>query len=198
MLRRLNAIRQNLRRRFLFTYIKDGQHGAEIGVWQGDFSKMVLSTRKLDTYYLIDPYAFMPEFPNRMYGGTVAKSQADMDAIFEGTKAKLAPLPGKQVWLRDLSEQAADQIQDGVLDFIYLDGNHYFEWVYKDLQLYIPKIRVGGHMILDDWLWRDDEGKTPVKLAAEKFARDMPGCMDLVEVKGGQAVYKVISNTQSP
>jgi len=194
MYRRLNAIRQNLRRRFLFNYIKPGHRGAEIGVWQGDFSKMVLSTCTLETYYLIDPYTFMPEFPNRMYGGTVAKSQADMDQIFEQTKAKLAPLPGQQIWLRDLSEGAANQIEDDSLDFVYLDGNHLYDWVYKDLRLYVPKIKPGGHMILDDWLWLDDNGGTAVKLAAEAFEGDHPNCLELVQIKGGQAVYKVLSN----
>ena len=56
---------------------------AEIGVWKGEFSRHVVDLTDPTEYYLIDPWAFQPDFPNRMFGGKVAKSQSDMDQIHD-------------------------------------------------------------------------------------------------------------------
>ena len=59
---------------------------AEIGVWKGTFSKHILKATKPKKLHLIDPWAFQSEFPERLYGGIAAKSQADMDLIYQSVK----------------------------------------------------------------------------------------------------------------
>jgi len=178
----------------LTQYMTTNSAGAEIGVWMGDFSEMVLSTGSIAKYYLIDPYEFMPQFPNRMYGGKVAQNQGDMDEIFERTQSRLAHLPGEKIFVRERSAEAASAVPDESLDFVYVDGNHYYDGVQADILSYLGKLKTGGFLIFDDWNWHDDEGKASVKQAACDFIAANPGCLQLVDLQAGQAVFLVTSN----
>jgi hypothetical protein len=42
------------------------------------------------------------------------------------------------------SQDVAHQFLDESLAFVYIDGNHYFEGVSQDIQLYWPKVMPGG------------------------------------------------------
>lgn len=60
-------------------------------------------------------------------------------------------------WLRvrvvqELSENAAKMIPDGSLDWIYIDANHDFESVTKDLEIWTPKVKEGGLVAGHDFL----------------------------------------------
>jgi predicted O-methyltransferase YrrM len=46
--------------------------------------------------------------------------------------------------LKMKSSDAVSQFEDGTIDFIYIDGNHQYDFVKKDLELYVPKIKSGG------------------------------------------------------
>jgi len=59
---------------------------AEIGVWKGNFSELIFAVTRPKMLHLIDPWEFQSEFPERMYGGSVAKCQQDMNLIYESVK----------------------------------------------------------------------------------------------------------------
>jgi hypothetical protein len=42
-----------------------------------------------------------------------------------------------------MSVDAAEDIPDN-LDFVYIDGNHKYEFVKQDIEAYYPKIKIGG------------------------------------------------------
>ena len=48
------------------------------------------------------------------------------------------------------SDDAANQYEDGTIDFLMVDGDHSYEAVKKDILNYLPKMRSGGLMVLDD------------------------------------------------
>eukprot|EP00747_Dinoflagellata_sp_TGD_P187809 gnl/TRDRNA2_/TRDRNA2_45859_c0_seq2.p1 gnl/TRDRNA2_/TRDRNA2_45859_c0~~gnl/TRDRNA2_/TRDRNA2_45859_c0_seq2.p1 ORF type:complete len:129 (+),score=24.57 gnl/TRDRNA2_/TRDRNA2_45859_c0_seq2:118-504(+) len=56
----------------------------------------------------------------------------------------LAPHAHRARIHRLTGELAAPLFEDGELDLIWVDGNHDYEFVVKDLRLYIPKLRSGG------------------------------------------------------
>lgn len=56
---------------------------AEIGVWKGEFSERIYKITEPKQLHLIDPWEFQSEFSDRMYGGSVAKNQSDMDSIYQ-------------------------------------------------------------------------------------------------------------------
>ena len=48
------------------------------------------------------------------------------------------------------SDESHTHIPDK-LDFIYIDGNHSYEGVKTDIELYYPKLRKGGLLMGDDY-----------------------------------------------
>ena len=182
------------RRSFLVKYIPRGGCVAEIGVWKGDFSKLLLGSSKISDYYLIDPYEFMPQYPARMYGGKIAKSQADMDEICMSVRKSLASCNANLHWIRKKSEEAAGDIKNNSLDFLYIDGNHYYDGVLGDIRAYLNKVKIGGFVVFDDWFWKDDKGRTSVAAAVCTFLSQCGGALQLVEVSQGQGVFLVVRN----
>jgi len=111
----------------------------EIGVAAADNSLSILKELTVDKLFLIDPYVPY-EFDGRTW---------DPSADYAGAVAKLAEYP-QVVWLRKTSESAVREFQneEGV-DFVYIDGNHSYASVKKDIELYYPLIKdnglIGGH-----------------------------------------------------
>ena len=180
---RSSLSRQSRDRSKLLAMMPKGAVCAEVGVWKGDFSERILRETEPTTLYLIDPWKFQDEFPERMYGGSVARSQQDMDAIFEGVKARLAGWNSVR-FVRDFSSNALRALEDASLDWIYIDGNHYYEYALEDLQLARAKIKPGGYIAGDDYLWGEKDG-FPIQRAVAEFAREH-GLEGAVTVEGTQ------------
>ena len=149
-------------RKRLLRLLPEDSVGAEIGVWKGDFSEQILEIARPKLLHLVDPWSFQPDFSDRMFGGTVAKSQADMDAIFEGTKARLADHANVQYW-RMTSDDFFEQFPEK-LDWVYIDGNHFYDWVKRDIENALKVVKPGGYVCGDDYYWHVD-GRYQVKEA---------------------------------
>ena len=107
---------------------------AEIGVWKCSFSEQIVKITVPDQLHLIDPWLFQPEFPERMYGGTVAKSQSDMEKIFQDVKTRFGKSE-KVLIHRGFSEKVLLEFPDSYFDWIYIDGNHHYDYVRRDIDL---------------------------------------------------------------
>lgn len=113
--------------------------GIEIGVAKGDNALSTLRELPIERLFLIDP--FIPY--EDAFGGT------DHSADYATACAKLAEYP-QVVWLRKTSESAISEFRnEEPFDFVYINGNHSFESIKKDITLYYPLIRnnglIGGH-----------------------------------------------------
>ena len=53
--------------------------------------------------------------------------------------------------IKATSEKAASQID--TIDIVYIDGNHTDYMVLRDVELYLPKVRQGGYIWLNDTTW---------------------------------------------
>lgn len=100
--------------------------GIEIGVWKGYNAKMILDTLNIKKLYLIDPY---------------------IGNARENDKAKalkrLKLYDDKCIFIFKKSSEAIFDIPSN-LDFVYIDGNHDYDIIKKDIDLYFKKIRKGG------------------------------------------------------
>jgi hypothetical protein len=166
---------------------------AEIGVWRGDFSAEILRLARPAKLHLVDPWAFMTgeAYAEARYGGKAAADQAAMDDLYAGVIHRFAePIAGGVVEVhRCESAEAASRFPDGSFDWIYVDGNHLYEFVRADLEAYDPKVKAGGLIAGDDYgargWWEDgvtravDEfvearGYEVVSLAASQFVLRKP------------------------
>ena len=143
---------------------------AEIGVWKGEFSREILNIVKPRKLHLIDPWKYQTDFGQRLYGGAYAKKQQDMDDIYTGV-VSLFKDNEDVVIHREFSDHAADAFINNYFDWIYIDGNHYYEFVKRDLELFYPKVKKGGFITGDDYLWTSPElkGDLPIKRAVDEF-----------------------------
>jgi hypothetical protein len=64
------------------------------------------------------------------------------------------------------SDEATTEIEDDSLDYIFIDGNHNYEFVKKDINNYYDKVKTGGIFAGHDYGW--GEG-LPVQRAVSEF-----------------------------
>jgi Methyltransferase domain len=175
-------------RDFLLERLPKGSVCAEIGVWKGDFSQKILETAQPSALHLIDPWVFVSSFPKRLYGGKSAKSQSDMDAIYQAVRAKFSEIPQVHIH-RQRSHDAVSSFADGFFDWVYIDGDHSYEAVRQDLNLWTPKVKRGGFVAGDDYGWHDEKGERSVQRAVDEFVagRNLAD----VTIKDDQFIIKV-------
>lgn len=108
--------------------------GVEVGVQYGHNAKVILDMLSINKLYLVDPYSNY---------NSIDINRDDFDVVKKIAHKKLRRYKDRIVWLEDLSENCISKIPD-MLDFVYIDGNHSYEFVKKDIGLFYPKLRIGG------------------------------------------------------
>ena len=122
--------------------------GAEIGVEYGKFAMSTLVDWETCTeYHLVDPWG-LQYGPDPRHAKTVEKD----DEIYQKTLFRLAPWQNILKVHRMTSAQAAAQVADNSLDYVYIDARHDYCSVKLDLELWWPKIRVGGIIAGHDYM----------------------------------------------
>jgi cephalosporin hydroxylase len=58
---------------------------------------------------------------------------------------------GNVIVHRLAAAEAAAEFADEYFDWIYIDGNHQYEFVLLDLESYYPKVKAGGFLVGDDY-----------------------------------------------
>lgn len=109
--------------------------GVEIGVWKGEHAKSLLKSLNIKKLFLIDPYIIDKDYDGSDMNNEIirAKDKAEERLIFFDNVN----------WIFEKSEDAVDSIPNN-LDFVYIDGNHSYKYVKKDIELYYKKIKKGG------------------------------------------------------
>ena len=141
--------------------IKEGFVCAEVGVWKGAFAKAILN-RKPSALHLIDPWVHQ-DYKNRLY----SVAQEKMDAIYRQVQKDFKDREEVTIH-RAYSTEVS--FKEGFFDWIYLDGDHSYEAVKKDLEHLAPFVKKGGYLTGDDYGWTDENCKRGPKPAIDEFA----------------------------
>jgi hypothetical protein len=121
---------------------------AEIGVFRAESTLAMFEYLDIKKAYLIDPFDFSIANKHNPTDGTNRHLHSD---LYNETKAKLEKYESKIEWILKESEYGHSSIPDNELDFIFIDGAHNYEAVYKDLVYYYPKVKLGGIISGDDF-----------------------------------------------
>ncbi len=109
--------------------------GAEIGVYSGGNALDILqSMPNIKLLYLIDPYEPYDEWRDRWKPGILDAKKA--------AESKIEPFKDRIIWIYKKTEDC--DILPHPLDFIYIDGNHAYEFVKKDIEFAMKVTRPGG------------------------------------------------------
>lgn len=118
--------------------------GAEIGVFKGDYSE-VLCKGGLKIYG-VDPYiAYIDYMDKRM-----ENNQKYQDIHFALAKKRLSGYD--YTFVRKKSMDAVKDFEDESLDFVYIDGNHEFQYVVNDIYEWTKKVKKGGIISGHDYI----------------------------------------------
>jgi len=134
--------------------------GAEVGVFTGGLSRHLLQHRDDLRLLMIDRWQAVGEdHPFKLGGSLIAQLDAsDMAAAMDLAKQRVEFAGERAVLIQGESVEAARDIDDGSLDFAFVDADHSFEAVLADIEAYWPKIRAGGWLSGHDW----DHGESHV------------------------------------
>jgi len=187
--------RTHKKRDFLLLMMPKNSVCAEIGVHLGDFSERILKIVKPKELHLIDPlkYEESDVYNKSLYGGKYGKNQAHMDDRYEKVSKRFISQieNGKVKLARGFSSKVLQSFEDNYFDWIYIDGNHQYDFAKKDLELCINKVKKGGYITGDDYL----EGgwyQGGVKKAVDELVE--LGYLTVVKIKRIQFIVK---NTKS-
>ena len=121
---------------------------AEIGVWKGDFAKVILSNfSNLTKYYMIDPWAHLPDW-NKPFN----VDHRSFEDVYAKALVKTDFAASRRIVLRGRTSAVIDEIADHSLDFAYIDGDHTLRGITIDLIEVLPKVKDGGLIGGDDFI----------------------------------------------
>ena len=132
--------------------------GVEVGVNNGRYSKWIMIKAKPDKLYLVDPYKEYASYVESHYNG-----QDVFDQYYENAKTRLKQWTdqARTEFIRKESMSAVEDFVDNSLDFVFIDGNHTFEYVVNDIAEWEKKIKPGGIISGHDY-WRSFDSRKPL------------------------------------
>ncbi len=164
----------------LLSLLPKGGVCAEVGTWRGDFAAAILSSRHPEQLHLIDAWEHRTEatYARAIYGGRLSRDgQKRLDAIYERVIDRFRPeIEREQVVVRRArSVDAAASFPDESLDWVYIDADHAYEGVKRDLDAYLRVVKPGGFIAGDDYGREGSWFGDGVTRAVDEFASRCAG-----------------------
>lgn len=126
-------------------FAKKGLIGIEIGVEYGEHALETLKNLNIKRIYLIDPYSVYDDYQEGIQKIRTKENQTNAKKF---ARRLLKKYKDKIVWINKKSEDASKDVSEKV-DFVYIDGNHEYNFVKKDIEKYSPLVKrrgiIGGH-----------------------------------------------------
>jgi hypothetical protein len=118
--------------------------GVEIGSESGVNALSILQNLDISVLYLIDVYdTYIDDRYIDPIGHGVLCSSEVGRSCYSSALNNLKGYESKIIWRVGKSSEVAKDINEP-LDFVYIDGNHRYEYVKEDIEVYYPKIKLGG------------------------------------------------------
>jgi len=136
--------------------ILSGGKVLEVGCYEGKGTNLIYKHFSPSAYYCIDPWDSKYE--------DVGFSFKEQYEHFKHNTKNLSIIE-----LRGTSDDMFKTLSDTVdikFNFIYIDGDHHYEQVLRDLENATKFLTIGGICLVDDYIWHNDN---PVRKACDDF-----------------------------
>ena len=118
---------------------------AEIGVHGSNLTKYILRTEQcfnlIKEYWAIDPFLAWEE---------MSGTQNEWDAHYIHA-CRLARWFPQHHAVRLTSEEAVEMFDNEHFDLVYIDADHRYEAVKRDIEMWLPKVKLGGILAGHDY-----------------------------------------------
>ena len=144
----------------------------EVGVAYGLHALHLLTTNSSINYTGVDPYIAGYDSSDSFASDVAhifdSAPQVAMDRLHDAVVARLSTEFGdRSRVVRMDSVSASALFPDQSLDLIFIDGDHQYDSVLQDLNVWYPRLRSGGLLAGDDYAW------PAVKEAVSTFSDQM-------------------------
>lgn len=137
--------------------------GVEVGVAFGGHSEYIMKNTGVERLYGVDRYRHDPGYADPMN-----LPQKEFDQVYQDVKNRLSAYGSRFELIREDSEKAGSLISEQI-DFVYIDAEHSYEGVLKDIAVWFKKVRTGGIISGHDYRHPDFPGVS--KAVDEYFSR---------------------------
>ncbi|MFX1314152.1 MAG: class I SAM-dependent methyltransferase [Promethearchaeota archaeon] len=109
--------------------------GAEIGVMKGNNSISILKELNISKLYLIDIWDEYEEVQTNF--DNLKNYEYVLNQFKNNERVEI---------IKAFSHEASKKFENKSLDFVYVDANHKYKFIYQDLECWYPKVKNGGIM----------------------------------------------------
>lgn len=169
---------------------KPAAHVLEIGVFEGEFSEFLLTSfPTIEAYHMIDPWAHLDE-----WNKPLNKSDDFLQHAHDKAMNRTSFAAEKIAVHRGKTTEMIHEIEDGTLDFVYIDGDHTLRGILIDLIQVLPKMKPNGWIAGDDFassIWQHQAKFEPTLIfpaavyvaeAWNKCIRSLPHSQFLIDL----------------
>lgn len=114
---------------------------AEVGSWQGESTTIFAYYLPSTKIYSVEPFI-------QNYDPDLFAAKQSMEIIESNYKERISKFVNIE-HLKMTSKQSMEKFENNSLDFVYIDGDHRYEYVKEDIEGWIKKIckgkYIGGH-----------------------------------------------------
>lgn len=150
----------------------DAKKMIEIGVAYGFHAEFILNSNNNIEYIGIDTYKGSYDVNDcfaedvKIFFGAETQ-QIAFDILHDTVFTKMKSFNGRFKLIRDSFENYKNQIKDDSIDLIFIDGDHTYDGVIKDLKISWDKINKNGGILCGD-----DIDRASVKEACDDFFKE--------------------------
>lgn len=158
----------------------------EIGVFKGEFLENIIKTCNISSIDAVDLFEGT-QCSGDVNGNNII--EYNLESSFLELSEKYKDMPHVKIIKSDSSKYLSS-VENNYYDIIYIDGDHSYEGVKKDLEASFEKVKDGGFIMGHDYEMNLEKGKNPynfgVKKAVDEFcvkygqrilAKAMDGCV---------------------
>lgn len=127
--------------------------GVEVGVKKGKFSEVLCQANSNLRLKCIDPWMGYDE------NNSLKLTQDQADKIYKEAQKRLKPFNAELI--RKTSMEGVLDIEDNSLDFVFIDGEHTFDFIMQDVIAWNHKVRPGGIVSGHDYYRFRNAGVVP-------------------------------------
>lgn len=139
--------------------------GAEIGVFSGKTSAVLLKREDL-TLHMVDTWKGFQVYP-----AIVVATHEEQEKNYQAALAATEFAAERRRIMRMESVEAAEQVEDESLDFVFIDADHSYEAVAQDIRAWLPKVKTGGIVSGHDYANPEYLFGAEVKRAVDEAAK---------------------------